>query len=1441
MRLNLRLLAIALTVVAVLGGGVHWLHGVQNQRHAAFFLAQAQRDKADGRAPEAVEGFRRYLRLVPDDTDARAELGMLLADRRQASEAFATMERVLQEQPDRKDVRRRLVDVALQVGRPSDAQEHLAVLLKDAPNDAELLELKGVCLYSTRKYPEAAQVFKEATASDPARLSAYRYLAGVLDGPLDRALEAEQCMDEAVAKNPQSAEAYCLRGMYLLGAKQAERGAADAAEALKIDGDNIEALLLSARCAIVLGHYDEARGFARRGIELEPDRPALWLSLADAERGLGNVEAWRSALEDGLKANPKDGQILYRLAELQLAEGNAEQAEEAIRQFADADGADALVEYLRACLAQSQGQWIAARNQFDAVRGKLAGLPELAKQAEYRLAQCCQYLGEPERQLAALRRAIAADRNYLPARIDAAELLARQGKLDEAMALLRETIEGKNVPGEALRLWAQLLLAQATTAQPGQRDFSRLRALLDRLPAESADSTPWVLLRARMLEVEEKSDEAAQRLAEACRKHPEQPELWLARIAIAFRRQDQQQVEQLLGEAVKECDDSAALRLVRLQVANGREPDKTAAHLKAAAADAASLAPAEQLSLWKSLAEIAAGAGELEQAAEWCAKIVEREPQDLKARLFELNIAERRKDHEAVAAVVQTIRQLDGEGPLWHYGEAVRLRMMAEKEKGSESQLVEALKHLDAARRQRPEWAQPVVVAAAIHEGRGDLDKAAEDYLAAVEMGVRVPAVCQRAVLVLYERQRYEDAFNLLRRLEAERPDAMSELGTVGSELRLRQNDLAGALAAARNAARESRRPEDHVWLGQMLATSAVAAQQAGRTEEAGALLQEAEASLRKGVELDRKQPASWLALVRFLALTGKADEAQGALSEAEQQLKGDEHLLGRAACYIAVGRLDDAEKCYRDAIAARPKDAVVLRTAGEFFRARGKTTDSEQTLKDMLALDNLAESDRLWARRMQAVAIQQRGGQANLLAALALVEENLLADSTSLQDQRLKAILLSSHPGRPERQQAARTLENLLRGQASAANADRLLLANVYESLGDWTSASRHLRILAAAQRPEPAALEALLRGLLDRGQLREMAGPLARLEELAPASPAAIRLRIEWLARNGQYDEAMARIQAFRDRPVEPSANAPSRDQETIALLESLGDSLHALEKTPQAEEFAGKIETLFRELVDKHPEEMLALAVWLTRQKRVGEALDLTEKSWQDAKLVRVQKTLMELQTATAQDGRQAGRLVEIAAAAADKHERPASLVVVEAEAAGAAEDYERAEKCYRELLAKQPTNVVVGNNLAVLLALQGKKLDEADRLANQAIESAGPNSSLLDTRAMVRLARGKPREALADLEIAIADARTTSRALHLAQAYDQLNDRANAGKALDELEKLVSTTAASSGSAKAEAALGEQAAVAAVLARLHPLERPVYRNLRAKYPRGAASGK
>ena len=68
---------------------------------------------------------------------------------------------------------------------------------------------------------------------------------------------------------------------------------------------------------------------------------------------------------------------------------------------------------------------------------------------------------------------------------------------------------------------------------------------------------------------------------------------------------------------------------------------------------------------------------------------------------------------------------------------------------------------------------------------------------------------------------------------------------------------------------------------------------------------------------------------------------------------------------------------------------------------------------------------------------------------------------------------------------------------------------------------------------------------------------------------------------------------------------------------------------------------------------------------------------------------------------------------------------------------------------KLLRRITTTSSAMNNLAVLLALQGVKLDEALKLVNQAIEIAGPVAAMLDSRASVYTALGQPKEALKDI--------------------------------------------------------------------------------------------
>ena len=113
----------------------------------------------------------------------------------------------------------------------------------------------------------------------------------------------------------------------------------------------------------------------------------------------------------------------------------------------------------------------------------------------------------------------------------------------------------------------------------------------------------------------------------------------------------------------------------------------------------------------------------------------------------------------------------------------------------------------------------------------------------------------------------------------------------------------------------------------------------------------------------------------------------------------------------------------------------------------------------------------------------------------------------------------------------------------------------------------------------------------------------------------------------------------------------------------------------------------------------------------------------------------------------------------------------------------------------------------NNLAVLLALQGIKLDEALQLADGAVETLGPLGPVLDSRAIVHMARRDSRKALQDIEDSLADRETPLRYFHQAQIFMQLGQENSAKNAIFKAKQLGLTPDM-----------------------LQPLERPAYEKLK-----------
>ena len=101
------------------------------------------------------------------------------------------------------------------------------------------------------------------------------------------------------------------------------------------------------------------------------------------------------------------------------------------------------------------------------------------------------------------------------------------------------------------------------------------------------------------------------------------------------------------------------------------------------------------------------------------------------------------------------------------------------------------------------------------------------------------------------------------------------------------------------------------------------------------------------------------------------------------------------------------------------------------------------------------------------------------------------------------------------------------------------------------------------------------------------------------------------------------------------------------------------------------------------------------------------------------------------------------------------------------------YEESIATYDKILERDdvPATVraVAMNNLGFQLALNNERLDEAHQLVDEAMKTFGPVSDMLDTRAMVCLARNEYDLAVEDMELALSISKDPVKYFHLAKVH------------------------------------------------------------------------
>ncbi len=1255
--------------------------------------------------------------------------------------------------------------------------------------------------------------FTKAIGRQPRSIDSYVRLADLYRGQLNKPKQADDVMDGLVKADP-SADALVARARYyraaaighddtdefLLPAKAVPAvmgslaqngtgpGALHAAQAICVEGssgfllkaeedmrqarlaspDDADVLLESAALAQAMRWFDRAQAFALRGVNTYPADLRLYTIAVKLSVRVGKRAEVLKLVRQGTKAMPQETGLLLLLADLLISEGQLDEAKTLIARLKSARDTDpAILDYLEGRRLMADGaDWLEASKSLQRAYTGLTRQPERARECALLLGKCYEQLGDPDQQYRAYRSAFTedpADPLWFPAAEGIARTLLALNKVQEALDAYRRLIP--RAPGVRLVV-ARLLILHNLTLPLRQRDWHEVDRVLKEADSVLPKSTELSILHIQLLAAMASYQEASQAqktyeeaigvLQQARAADPANVSLLVVHAGLEDSRPSGNALNALkvLDQGEKEFTDSRdllELRLARIRFLLQLEGNEAVKGLEFVEKSSSQFKPADQLRLWRELAEAYTSAGELRRSRQLWEQIANRKSTDLGARLHLFDLAELANDDADMERLIREIQHLEGDnGTLWLYA-AAALRIHR-AQKGDKKALDEARPMLATVGARRPTWSRVPVCQARIETLLGNADGAIRNYLTAVDMGERSPFVLLETIRLLRQHERYAEAYQVIRKLPEQSP-LLRQINDLVIDLSLRAKDRARALDLATKAL--DAQPNDyhaHLSLGQVYWALGDGAK--------------AKDAIRAAVKLKDDVPETWTTLILFLAQSDQKEEAIETIGDAQRKLPLNKNRLAYAQCYEAVGQLEKAQSLYKEALVDVPTDIPTLRAAAAFLLRTGKPNDAQPLLLQLVNMRHQAPEEAASARRLLALVLAADGTdneqKHKLLAELGYLDTPRDSVEETPDDKRMRAILLAAQGTRKNRAGAIKVFEDIAKLQP-LTNADKFLLAQLHDSLGNPGQSVQLMRSVVSDEEDNPLHLAYLVGVLIASNSFAEADAALSRLAKIQPRAWQTVELQARRLAAEGDSKKAGALVLKYVDGETDPPL------LQIAGLLEAIQDKAGA--------------QTIYERYADKLHQPMadLMLAEFLGRAGKTEAALDLCDRVRAQASPASAMTAAVAILYATPSNrkdqDRVEGWIKEAVQSTKDPKLRAAQWQCL-ATLYNLQSRFGEAEAAYRDCLKDDPNNVLAMNNLAWVLATTGTNTQEALAWIQKAISQLGPRSELLDTRAIVYLTQGKADLALKDSEEVVADKPTASRFFHLARIHFAANDKKGA---------------------------------------------------------------
>ena len=397
---------------------------------------------------------------------------------------------------------------------------------------------------------------------------------------------------------------------------------------------------------------------------------------------------------------------------------------------------------------------------------------------------------------------------------------------------------------------------------------------------------------------------------------------------------------------------------------------------------------------------------------------------------------------------------------------------------------------------------------------------------------------------------RYPDAGKLLDRI----PEPLRQplLGPLYAEILFQTKQVDAAIKQAKAATvADPTNAQSQYWYSQLLARSAQDPKlpEARRKE----IMAQATQAMQKATQLQPEFAEAWFALINYLLMQDKENEAQKAMRDAQLAMSGDNLAMFLARSYESLHRWFDAETMYREIYETKPDDLQRAAAIGRLLHGPPVPTPRPEG-KSHAAYQPTSQSGRRRqaARQRQQSTLGSPNGRQNARIHPRLSEfaqgrqfARLQFAGRQFADRRQTCAMAEILAPRPEpisRKKAIGLLEEVDAGstpQRICRNPTRRIVLLPLGS--EWSKYESEMEKVISRYPNSARARESYARKLLTRGDpasIDRAARLVGELQKIAPNYPATFELTVRIADKRGQQKqvaEALRRRLPNLDDPKE------------------------------------------------------------------------------------------------------------------------------------------------------------------------------------------------------------------------------------------------------------------------------------------------------------------